>query len=171
METETQKALKLCILDARERKLGVCVYNTAYSALICQIQRDLDRAQELRRELRLCAPPFYFKRYTFCEAETQPRFKHGDVEFIPGSHFAFSSIRVVDIGVYYDSGIGGSGEYSKMTLGGSLLPGPWMVDITEAARVLSEVVAKGEADLAVKKAQDAQDLAKAASFLTSRRSA
>lgn len=164
METETRKALKICLKDAYQRNLGVCVYETQYGPLIDQIRRDLNRA----RELGLSDPPFHIKNHSRGDFEV-PWFKVGEIEFISNAS-AFTAIYVAGCAaVYYDSGIGGSGSYSNMTLGKSLLPGPWMDDIVKAARVLSEVVAKGGADLAVKEDQETEELSKAEAFLASRR--
>lgn len=163
-ETEVQKALRLCIRDAHRRELGVRASTTPYGPLVAQIRRDMERA----RELNLWEPPFYTKYYLSGSSESLPRFRSGEVEFIPSSVFAFTSISVAGDAVYYDSGIGGSGSYACMTLGGSMLPGIWWDDITEAAKALSDAIANGEAALATKKAKEAQELARAATLLASR---
>lgn len=166
METETQRALKICIEDARRRELGVQASTSPFGPLVSQIRGNLT----LARELGLFKPPFYRQQgcMTTHEYENLPEFKVGEVTFVPGTELAFAYISVAGCTVYREWGLGIQGTHSSMTTGDSLLPGIWWGDIKKAAKVLASEVEKAKKARAAKKAQEAQDLAQAAAFLSAR---
>lgn len=70
--------------------------------------------------------------------------------------------------VFQQHGFGCAGEHASMSLGDSLLPGPWWDDIAGAAQALSNEVHRGEVALAEARAKRAHDVAEAQAFLVSR---